>query len=140
MLVKMVTTSGEEHGLINILSNHVPVSASENIDPKIKSSFEKKKKDDAKKVRARLISHRGKNERLDKPYCKYAGDPIEVYHLIPGYTYDLPMGFIEEVNEIRLPQRSGLVSLDGRNVNENGSPLEKDSEAVRIFELVPVSF
>lgn len=49
------------------------------------------------------------------------------------------MGFIEEVNETRLPQRSGLLSVDGNNVNE-GAPLEKDAEGVRIFELVPVGF
>lgn len=138
-LVK-VTASGEEHGLINTLSNHVPDDGMKSINPKIKAQMEKKKKDDSRLVKARYINHRGLHERLDKPYCKYAGDPIHVYHLIPGHTYELPMGFIEEVNSVRMPQRSGLVALDGENVTDDGSPLAKDKSGIAIHELVPVSF
>lgn len=140
MIVTMVTQTGEEHGLINTMSNHVPDTGFAHINPKIKATLEKKKKDDAKIVKARLISHRGKNERLFKPYCKYAGDPINIYNLIPGYVYDLPMGLIEEVNDTRLPQRSGLLSVDGNPVREDEAPLDKDREGVRMFELVPVNF
>lgn len=140
MLVTMVTANGEEHGLINTLSNHVPDDGMKHINPKIKESLVKKKKDDARIVKARYINHRGSHERLDKPYCKYAGEPIQVFHLIPGHTYDLPMGFIEEVNAVSMPQRSGLVSLDGENVTADGGPLAKDKDGIHIHELVPVSF
>lgn len=135
----MVTAAGEEHGLINTLSNHVPDKGDKDINPKIKSAYEKKKKDDAKMVKARLMA-KLRTDRLDKPYCRYAGDPIEVYHLIPGHTYELPMGFIEEVNGVSCVQRSGLVSLDGENVTQDGSPLDKDRSSDRQFELVPISF
>jgi len=135
----MVTAGGEEHGLINTITNHVPDDNGAKINPKVKSAYEKKRKDDAKIVKARLVA-KNSNERLDKPYCRYAGDPINVYHLIPGYSYELPMGFIEEVNGIQSIQRSGLVSLDGENVTKDGDPLAKDKAAERQFELVPVSF
>lgn len=139
MRIKMVTAGGEEHGLINTLSNHVPEKGENGINPKIKSAYEKKRKDDGKIVKARYIA-KNSAERLDKPYCRYAGDPIDVYHLIPGYVYDLPMGFIEEINEMQMPERSGLVSLDGENVTSDGSPLSKDRMADRAHQLVPVSF
>lgn len=140
MKIKMVTTSGEEHGLINTMSNHVPDTGLANLNPKIKGQVEKKRKDDSKIVKAKLISRRGLHERLDKAYCKYAGDPIDIYHLIPGYIYDLPMGFIEEVNSTMMPQREGLESVNGESVTDNGEPLKKDGSSLRLFELVPVSF
>lgn len=140
MKIKLCTAAGEEHGLINTLTNSVPDTGFKHIDPKIKSSIEKKKKDDSKIVKARYINHRGHHERLTKPYCKYAGDPIDIWHLIPGHVYDLPMGFIEEVNAVRMPVRSGLQSVDGHPINQDESPLEKDRVGDAIHELVPVNF
>lgn len=140
VLVKMVTASGEEHGLVNTMSNFSPEKGTEGLNPKIKSSYEKKRKDDSKVVKARYINHRGINERLDKIYCKYAGDPIQSYHLIPGYTYDLPMGMIEEVNGTQCIQRSGLVLTDGEAVTADGAPLARDKYTMSPHELVPISF
>ena len=139
MQIKMITASGEEHGLINTLSNHVPDDGFKNINPKIKTQLEKKKKDDAKRVTARLICRRA-NERLTKPYCRYAGDPIEIWHLIPGHSYELPMGFIDEVNGVQVTKRSGLMTQDGQDVRPDGAPLSQDIQGERLFELVPISF
>jgi len=140
MLIKRCTASGEEHGLINTISNQVADKGDSQVNPKIKSSYEKKRKDDAKLVKAQYINHRGNTERLEKVYCRYAGDPIEVYRLIPGYTYELPMGFIEEVNGIETVKRSGLQSVDGKNVTDDGEPMAKDGRGLNIHQLIPTSF
>ncbi len=133
------TASGEQHGLINTLTNSVPFDDFKHMKPSDKAKCEKQKKEDARIVKARYINHRGKHERLSKAYCRWSGDPIQQYHLIPGYTYDLPLGIVNEVNAVKMPKRSGLVSVDGEDLN-NGAPIDKDSEGERLHELVPVSF
>lgn len=140
MKVVMCTTAGEEHGLINTLTNSVIFDDFKNMTPANKAKCEKEKKEDARVVKARYINHRGRHERLSKPYCRWAGDPIQQFHLIPGYTYDLPMGFVKEVNEVRVPKRSGLVSVDGQDLNAHGAPLDKDTPGEAIHELVPINF
>lgn len=139
MTVVMCTASGEQHGLINTLTNSVRFDDFKNMKPEIKAKCEKDKLEDNRIVKARYINHRGRHERLSKPYCRWAGDPILQYHLIPGHTYDLPLGFINEVNAVRLPKRSGLVSVDGADLN-NGAPLDKDTAGEAIHELVPTTF
>lgn len=136
----MATAAGEQHGLINTLTNSVPFNDFKYMTPDMKSKCEKEKKEDARMVKARYINHRGKHERLTKPYCRWAGDPILVYHLIPGHTYDLPLGMINEVNAVRMPVRSGLMSVDGNDIRKDGSPLDKDMESELLHELVPASF
>lgn len=140
-LIKMVTASGEEHGLVNILTNSVEFNDFKNMSPEIKSKLQKEKKEDARLVKAVYWNARGMHERLDKPYCRYAGDRIEQWHLIPGYEYELPMGFIKEVNGTEaMPQRSGLLTVDGKDINTDGSPLDKDRKAQKLHQLVPAAF
>lgn len=134
------TASGEQHGLINTLTNSVIFDEFKHMNPAMKAKCEKEKKEDSRLVKARYINHRGKHERLTKPYCKWSGDPIQMYHLIPGYTYELPLGMINEVNAVRMPKRSGLVSVNGENVVDDGSPLDKDTSGEAIHELVPAAF
>lgn len=136
----LCTAAGEMHGLINTLPNSVPFDDFKSMTPANKAKCEKDKKEDNRMVKARYINYRGKHERLSKTYCRYAGDPLKQYHLIPGYTYDLPMGFINEVNEISIPKREGLVSVDGQDVTKDGSPLQRDMNGEKIHELVPVNF
>ena len=138
--VVLCTASGEQHGLINTLSNSVVHDDFKSFTPTNKAKIEKEKKEDSRIVKARYINHRGRHERLDKSYTRYAGDPILQYHLIPGYIYDLPLGFIKEVNAVRIPNRSGLVSIDGDPLNKDESPLAKDSEGLATHELVPITF
>ncbi len=133
MSVIMVTESGEQHGLINSLPNSIPDTGFKSMEPETRSKAEKLRKEESKMVKARYINHRGMHERLSKPYMRYAGDMIKMYHLIPGYTYELPLGFVKEVNESRgLEQRSDAV-VDGKIRG-------KDSNPLKIHELVPVSW
>ncbi len=138
-LVKMCTASGEEHGLINTLTNSVPFDDFKNMKPDIKSKCEKEKKEDARMVRMRYINMRGTGERLDKTYCRWSGEPMLQYHLIPNHEYDLPIGFVKEVNAVKVPKRSGLVSVDGNDLNQ-GAPLEKDTPGEQLHLLVPVNY
>jgi len=134
MTLSMVTANGEEHGLINTLSNSVKFDDFKGMSPETKAKAEKLKKDESKMVKARYINHRGMHERLTKPYMRWAGDPIKIYHLIPGQTYELPYGFIKEVNDNPgLPRRSEVV--DG-----NGVPTRFDGVNEKLHELVPISF
>ena len=129
----MATENGEQHGLINTLPNSVPDDDFKDFSPENKEKMRKQKKEDSRMVKARYINHRGMHERLDKPYMRYAGDPIRIYHLIPGYIYDLPLGFVNEVNENKgLAQRSDRV-IDDKIMTKDQSPL-------RIHELVPCAF
>lgn len=126
----LVTKTGEQHGLINTLTNSVPLSDMKHFSPDMKSKVEKEKKEDGRLVKAEYQNSRGRHERLTKAYCRYAGDPIQIYHFIPGHTYEVPFGLIKEVNDKSktLPKRSGLVSVDGNSVNKDESPLAQDQE------------
>jgi hypothetical protein len=135
-----VTASGEEHGIINTLTNSNEFNDFKHSDPKTKAELQKQQKEDAKLVKVRYLNHRGRHERLTKPYCRYAGDPIHIWHMIPGQEYEVPMGLVKEVNGKRLPVRSGLVSVDGNDVNQDASPLEADQPGECIHELVPAKF
>lgn len=126
----MATAGGEVHGLINTLTNSVPFDDFKNMKPEHKKELERQKKEDSKLVKVEYMNSRGKHERLTKPYCKYAGEPIQIWHFIPGKVYEVPLGLVNEVNDAskHIPKRSGLVSVDGENVNKDESPLDKDQE------------
>ena len=133
------TATGEQHGLIGVLTNSVPFDDFKNMKPETKAKIEKEKKEDARLVRVEYMNSRGRHERLTKPYCRYAGDPIQQWHMIPGHVYEVPYGFVKEVNEIRMPKRSGLVSVDGKDLND-GAPLDKDQDGEWLHRLVPAEF
>ncbi len=141
MQVAMVTTSGEAHGLINTLTNSVPFDDFKSMTPANKVKMQKEKKEDARIVKAEYLNSRGRHERLVKPYCKYAGEPILIYNLIPGRVYDLPIGLIKEVNDTNkiLKKRSGLVPTD-KDLDSTGAPLDKDEEGDWLHKLIPVGF
>lgn len=137
--ITMCTAAGEEHGLIATLPNSVPFTDFKNMKPENAEKCRKEMKEDARTVKARYINHEGRNERLEKSYCRWPGEPIQKWKLIPDHEYTLPMGFIKEVNETRKAVRSGLQTVDGEPVNKDGSPLEKD-RFERVHELVPTKF
>lgn len=138
----MATAGGEVHGLINTLTNSVPFDDFKSMKPEEKKEAEKQKKEDAKLVKAEYMNSRGRHERLTKPYCKYAGDPIQMWHFIPGYTYTVPMGLVNEVNDKNkiMKKTVGLVSIDGADVNPNGAPLREDRDGDWLHKFTPVSF
>ena len=134
------TASGEEHGLIETIANSVPFDDFKSFKPEHKKQMEAEKKEDAKLVKVRYLNSRGRHERLKKPYCKYAGDPILQWSFIPGQEYEVPYGLVKEVNGKKMIKRSGLVSVDDNAINEDGSPLAKDQETDQLHQLVPVNF
>jgi hypothetical protein len=138
----MATASGEAHGLINTLTNSVPFDEFKNMKPEHKKELEKQKKEDAKIVKAEYMNSRGRHERLTKPYCRYAGDPIQIWHFIPGRVYEVPLGLVKEVNDSmkKIPRRSGLVSIDGEAIRKDESPLDKDEEGEWLHKFVASGF
>lgn len=135
MELKKVASWGEEHGLINMLENSVGPKAYDDMKPDSKKKLEAERKEDSKLVKAKYLNKNGPHERLDKPYVKYAGDPIQVWHLIPNQEYDLPYGLIKEVNNPRHspPKRSEILDSSGR-------PTMKDEVSEPIHRLIPVGF
>lgn len=132
MTIVEVTEWGESHGLINVLANSCQDNDFKHMKPEHKAKAEKMKKEDHKIVKARYMNHRGQHERLTKPYCRWSGDPIQIWHLIPGRIYDLPLGLVNEINASGLKRRS---KEDGPNAN-----IGKVEGVDKIHELVPVGF
>ena len=140
--IRMVTAAGEEHGLVNTLTNNVEANDFKHMKPEHTKEMERQKKEDSRVVKAEYMNSRGRHERLTKPYCKYAGEPILIYHLIPGKVYDLPLGLINEVNDKNkiMKRREGLLSVDDKPVQQTEAPLSRDEEGDWLHKLVPVSF
>jgi hypothetical protein len=130
----MVTETGEEHGLINTVANSVKDEGFKHMTPENKAKAEKMRKEDSKKVKARYINHRGDHERLTKPYMRWAGDPITMWHFIPNEVYEVPMGLVNEINSSGLVQRSELYDVHGKSIPR------VDGKKDKIHEFVPCSF
>ena len=133
MSLALVTSWGEEHGMIKEVANSVPERGYERFAEKDRVKMEKQRKEDARMVKVRYINYRGNQERLTKPYMRWAGDPIRTYHLIPGHEYTLPMGFIQEVNG-----NPGLASRSEK-LDRNDRPLAKDGQPEKIHELIIIA-
>lgn len=138
----LATASGEAHGLINVLTNSVVFDDFKNMKPEHKKELERQKKEDSRLVKAEYMNSKGRHERLTKPYCKYAGDPIQIWHFIPGKVYEVPLGLVNEVNDKNriMKKRQGLVSIDGVPTKHDESPLESDQEGDWLHKFTPVSF
>lgn len=133
--LELVSPTGERHGLINSVANSVKDDGFKNMTPENKTRAEKKRKDESRLIRARYLNTRGSHERLTKPYMRWAGDPIQTWHFIPGEIYTLPKGLVDEVNDPnkRIPKRMDL--LDSK-----GIPMKADSFHDPIHQFVPVDF
>lgn len=136
----MATASGELHGLINTLTNSVEFNDFKHMKPDVKAKLEKEKKEDSRLVKVEYFNKKGRHERLTKPYCRWAGDPIELWKFIPGKIYEIPMGLVKEVNEKKLTVQSGLLEVDGEKYTSSGSPLEKDEHIDSEHRFIPVKF
>lgn len=141
-ILAQVTGSGEQHGLINVLSNSVSDDGFKHFKPEHKKQLESEKKEDSRVVDAQYLNSRSSNERLEMHYCKYAGDSIQQWKFIPGRSYKVPLGLVKQVNDKNkiMKKRSGLVSLDGEPVKRDESPLEKDEEGDWLHKFVSVGF
>lgn len=129
----MVTEWGEEHGLISEVGNSVPDDGMKRFAEKDRAAMEKLKKEQSRMVKVKYINYRGQNERLDKMDCRWAGEKIRKYHLIPGFTYEVPMGMVEEVNRCGKPKRSQIL-------DQQGVPTKVDGVVEKIHELVSINF
>ncbi len=129
-----VTAAGEQHGHINTFANSVQFNDFKHMDPATKAKCEKLKKEESRIVKAQYLNSRGKHERLTKPYCRWAGDPIQIWHFIPGKTYDVPKGLIDEVNAQKIIIREGRCDEDGDN------PTKRDEVDAPLHQFVPVAF
>ena len=141
-VITMATASGEMHGLINVLTNSVVDDGFKSMKPEHKKEMERQKKDDSRIVEVEYMNSRGRHERLTKPYCRYAGDPIQIWHFIPGKTYSVPLGLVREVNDKSkfMKKRAGLVSVDGKPLKNDQSPLENDMDGEWLHRFVPAGF
>lgn len=129
-----VTAQGEEHGLIKQLANSVQFDDFKHMKPETKAKAEKLKKEESKMVKARYINSRGKHERLTKPYCRWAGQNIQIWHFIPGKEYEVPLGLVNEVNAQKIIIREGRCDENGDN------PLPKDQIDEPLHQFVAVGF
>jgi len=129
-----VTKSGEQHGLINTLANSVPFDDFKHMKPETKAKAEKLKKEESRMVKAQYLNSRGKHERLTKPYCRWSGQPIQMWHFIPGHVYDVPVGLVNEVNNQKIVIREGKCDENGDN------PSTKDELDEPLHRFVGVGF
>lgn len=136
----MATASGELHGLLDTLTNSVEDNDFKHMKPDVKAKLEKEKKEDSRLVKVEYFNKKGRHERLTKPYCRYAGEPIQLWKFIPGKVYEIPMGLIKEVNEKKNVIRSGLMEVDGSNFQRDGTPLDKDMQDDSEHRFIPVKF
>lgn len=131
---ELVASNGERHGLINTVGNSVPDSGFKHMNPTMKAKAEKLKKEESKVVKAKYLNYRGTHERLSKPYCRWEGDPIQMWHFIPNETYEVPMGLVNEVNSSPgLARRSEILDAHGR-------PTMKEGKAEKLHEFVAIGF
>lgn len=127
--MSLLTSSGEEHGLINQMPNSVKTENLDHMSPENKAEIQKKMKDASKIVRARYINRRNQNARLTKPYCAGGGKPIQIWRLICDHVYDLPKGLVEELNA-----EKGVITRGERI--EDGKIIKGDT-VLKEHELVP---
>ena len=134
MKLMQSTANGEAHGLINTLANSCKDDGFKHMSPETKAKAEKLRKEETRIIKARYMNSRGRNERLTKPYCRWAGDPIQIWHFIPGKEYDVPLGLVNEVNAQKIIIREGKCDENGEN------PLGKDEVDEPLHQFVPVGF
>lgn len=134
MQMTFTTEKGQQHGLINTVGNSVPDDGFKRFAEKDRESMKKLKEKEEQIVKARYLNARGGNERLEKPYMRWAGQPITMWRFLHNHIYSVPKGLIEEVNQNPgLPKRSEV--LDTRGV-----PTTKDGESFKEHQFVPVEF
>jgi hypothetical protein len=137
--IMTATAAGEQHGLINTLTNSVAFDDFKAMKPEDRTKILKEKKEDARLVKVKYHNSRGRHERLTKAYCKYQGDPIQQWHFIPGKVYEVPFGLIKEVNEKETVRRSGFVQGD-TTLDGSGAPLQEDQKEEPLHYFYPADF
>lgn len=109
-----VTESGEQHGLIGVVSNSVPNSEGKRFKEKDRVAMQKLRDEQSRMVKARFINTKGKTDPYPVPYMKWDGDPILTYKLLPNYEYEVPKGLVDDFNNRAVMERSGLLDKSGK--------------------------
>lgn len=132
---KYVTKNGLEHGCINTLASSVEDTDFKHMKPEIKTKALAQKKDEQRLVKARYLNSKGGSERCEKPYMRWAGEPITIWRFLHDHEYEVPYGMIKEINDeaLGLAQRSEILDV-------KGVPLPKDGKAMKEHQFVPIGF
>ena len=136
MELTKVNAQGLRHGLINTVGNSVPADDDfKKFAEKDRAECARLKKDDEKIVEAQYLHRDGKNERLERPYARWAGQPITSWRFLHGETYWVPKGLVKEVNDPSKcgMKRSGLL-------DKSGNALLTDEKDEPLHRFVPVGF
>ena len=104
-----VTPSGEEHGLIKVVANSVPNSVGKRFKEKDRVAMQKMRDEESRMVKVQYINTKGSQERLERPYMRWDGDPVLTYRFIPEHEYEVPKGLVDEVNGKKIQKRSDLL-------------------------------
>lgn len=129
----MKTASGEEHGLFKVVANSVPDSEGKRFKEKDRVAMKKMRDEESRMVKVQYINTKGPQERLERPYMKWDGDPILSYKFIPDHEYEIPKGLVDEVNNKKYTKRSDLLGKDGK-------PLMIDQVVTSEHRFVPCGF
>lgn len=135
MSLTLVNKNGLEHGLINTIGNSVADDGMKRFSEKDRPAMEKKKKESERIVKAQYLNKDGVNERLERPYMMWAGQPITMWRFLHGEIYEVPKGLVDDVNDPnkRTRKRSGLLDTKGLT-------LETDQYDEPLHRFVPVGF
>lgn len=128
------TSSGEKHGLIGVVANSVPNSEGKRFKEPHKVSMQKLRDEESRMVKVQYINTKGPEQRLERPYMRWDGDPILSYKFIPEQIYEIPKGLVDEINNKRNPKRSGLIDPKTKE------PIMMDKMEHSEHRFVPVSF
>ncbi len=113
------TTSGEEHGLMKVVSNSVVDSEGKRFKEKDREAMKKQRAEDSKMVRVTYINTKGSKFPFEIPYCMWDGDPILSYKFLADQDYDIPKGLMDLVNKKRIQKRSGLLDKSGKELMQD---------------------
>jgi hypothetical protein len=129
-MVIQVTGYGEEHGLLRTIPNSCK-EGFKGMSPEDKAAAEKEKKNDAKMVKCRYFNRQSRDGILEKPYCRYAGEPIQIWKFLSDYEYTVPYGLFKEVNDTKRPKRDN---------EEDSRRKPRDSSPETIHELIAIGW
>jgi len=89
---------------------------------KAKELCENARKEDAKLVKGIFKNLEAPGGDLEFTYRGHRGEPIRVYHLQDGETYEIPIGVAKHINiNTRVPVHQYLTDVDGRPITTPGS-------------------
>lgn len=112
----MKTPSGEEHGLMKVVSNSVPDSEGKRFKEKDREAMKKDRAEQSKMVKVTYINTKGSKFPFELPYCMWDGDPILSYKFLPDHDYEIPKGLVDLVNKKKIQKRSGLLDKNSKEL------------------------